>query len=251
MRFEIDRCRGLYRSAADGGPAAAAGLGPVRAHLAGAVLGDPGPHRGGRLRRVLAPGPRPDPGEGRGRRPGRPRSAGLSRAARGRSSPSASWPGVLLLARVPTPRPLRRRPTAVPAPPAVSIVVPARDEERTLPVLLTSLRALDPAAARGHRGRRRLDRRHRAVAAAHGATVVADRPAAPAGRASRGPATSAPRPPPARTCSSSTRTRGSRPRRSAPWSPSTQGGAGWCRCSRTTAPSGPTSSCRPSSTSRP
>jgi glycosyltransferase involved in cell wall biosynthesis len=52
--------------------------------------------------------------------------------------------GGLLLARVPTVRrpAAGRRPGP---PPAVSIVVPARNEERTLPVLLASLRTLDPA----------------------------------------------------------------------------------------------------------
>ena len=56
--------------------------------------------------------------------------------------------GVLLLARIPTPRRAAGRdgdPDGGAASARVSVVVPARDEERTLPVLLTSLRSLDPA----------------------------------------------------------------------------------------------------------
>jgi 4,4'-diaponeurosporenoate glycosyltransferase len=61
--------------------------------------------------------------------------------------------GVLLLARVPTVGPDRRRPRPGPAgaagdraaAPIVSIVVPARNEAETLPVLLASLARLDPA----------------------------------------------------------------------------------------------------------
>jgi hypothetical protein len=55
--------------------------------------------------------------------------------------------GAVLLARIPTPRRPAPAPAGLPATPAptVSIIVPARNEERTLPVLLASLRALDPA----------------------------------------------------------------------------------------------------------
>jgi 4,4'-diaponeurosporenoate glycosyltransferase len=59
--------------------------------------------------------------------------------------------GALLLARIPTPRPgdataspPRRIASVSDTAASVSIVIPARDEERTLPVLLASLRDLDP-----------------------------------------------------------------------------------------------------------
>lgn len=52
--------------------------------------------------------------------------------------------GTALLARIPMLRRAPCRPSVDPAP-TVSIVIPARDEERTLPVLLASCAALDPA----------------------------------------------------------------------------------------------------------
>jgi 4,4'-diaponeurosporenoate glycosyltransferase len=80
--------------------------------------------------------------------------------------------GALLLARVPT----LRRPTAggtAGTPPAVSIVVPARNEERTLPVLLASLRELDTAPHEVIVVDDSSSDATAAVAAAHGATVLA------------------------------------------------------------------------------
>jgi glycosyltransferase involved in cell wall biosynthesis len=83
--------------------------------------------------------------------------------------------GVLLLARLPTPR-RDAGPDGGSGSAVVSIVVPARDEERTLPVLLTSLRALDPAPHEiivvddGSTDATAL------VAEAHGATVVTTAP---------------------------------------------------------------------------
>jgi 4,4'-diaponeurosporenoate glycosyltransferase len=80
--------------------------------------------------------------------------------------------GALLLARVPT----LRRPTAdgtAGLPPAVSIVVPARNEERTLPILLTSLRELDTAPHEVIVVDDSSSDATAAVAAAHGATVLA------------------------------------------------------------------------------
>ena len=80
--------------------------------------------------------------------------------------------GALLLARVPT----LRRPAAggaVGPPAAVSIVVPARNEERTLPVLLASLRELDPAPHEMIVVDDSSTDATAAVAAAHGATVLA------------------------------------------------------------------------------
>ncbi len=83
--------------------------------------------------------------------------------------------GMLLLARVPTPR-RRAGPRGGAGSATVSIVVPARDEERTLPVLLTSVRALDPAPHEvivvddGSTDATAL------VAAAHGATVMSTSP---------------------------------------------------------------------------
>ena len=90
----------------------------------------------------------------------------------------------------------------------VSVVVPARDEERTLPALLASLDGLpvaevvvvDDDSSDGTA----------AVAAAAGArVVVAARRDPRAGPARRGPATPARRPRPATCCSSSTPTRSS------------------------------------------
>jgi 4,4'-diaponeurosporenoate glycosyltransferase len=80
--------------------------------------------------------------------------------------------GALLLARIPT----LRRPTAggtAGPPPTVSIVVPARNEERTLPVLLTSLRELDTAPHEVIVVDDSSSDATAAVAAAHGATVLA------------------------------------------------------------------------------
>jgi hypothetical protein len=80
--------------------------------------------------------------------------------------------GALLLARVPT---LRRPAADGAAGPlaAVSIVVPARNEERTLPVLLASLRGLDPAPHEMIVVDDSSTDATAAVAAAHGATVLA------------------------------------------------------------------------------
>jgi 4,4'-diaponeurosporenoate glycosyltransferase len=80
--------------------------------------------------------------------------------------------GALLLARVPT---LRRPAAGGAAGPlaAVSIVVPARNEERTLPVLLASLRELDPAPHEMIVVDDSSTDATAAVAAAHGATVLA------------------------------------------------------------------------------
>ena len=78
---------------AAGIPHAAARVGPVRAHRIGAVLGDPGPHRGGRLRRVHPPGHACRPGTKVRPRPG-PRSPGGAEPCTTRSSShSAWWPG--------------------------------------------------------------------------------------------------------------------------------------------------------------
>jgi 4,4'-diaponeurosporenoate glycosyltransferase len=86
--------------------------------------------------------------------------------------------GAVLLARIPTPRRSAHVSAGLPAAPAraVSIVVPARNEERTLPVLLASLRALDPAPHELIVVDDGSTDATAAVAAAHGATVLAVTP---------------------------------------------------------------------------
>jgi hypothetical protein len=82
--------------------------------------------------------------------------------------------GALLLARIPTPRPAPRRWSA--GIPDVSVIVPARDEEATLPVLLRSLRALDPAPHEIIVVDDSSTDATATVAAANGATVLAATP---------------------------------------------------------------------------
>ncbi len=177
--------------------------------------------------------------EGRGRRPGRARSPGLSRAARGPRRPRPRGGQCCCSPASPTPRRctgrrgdarLRR----------VSVVVPARDEERRLPgpARVAARPSIRPRTRSSWSTTAR-PTRTAAVARRRTGPRCHDQPAAAAGRASRGPATSAPRPPPARTCCSSTPTRG--------WRPTALGalvaehapaGRAACRCSPTTAPSG-------------
>ena len=57
LAYEIERNRALYAFADTGIAPAAAALGPLRRHGPGALRADPGPDRGGGLRRVLDPGP--------------------------------------------------------------------------------------------------------------------------------------------------------------------------------------------------
>lgn len=84
--------------------------------------------------------------------------------------------GALLLARVPTVRRATGGRPADAARPTVSIVVPARNEERTLPVLLASLQALDPAPHQIIVVDDSSTDATAAVAAAHGALVLAASP---------------------------------------------------------------------------
>ena len=76
--------------------------------------------------------------------------------------------GAVLLARIPT----VRRPGSARPPSTVSVVVPARNEERTLPVLLASLDRLDPAPLEVIVVDDSSTDATAAVAAAHGATVL-------------------------------------------------------------------------------
>jgi glycosyltransferase involved in cell wall biosynthesis len=80
--------------------------------------------------------------------------------------------GAALLARIPTPRG-DATPEAACGAATVSIVIPARDEERTLPVLLASLRDLDPAPREVIVVDDGSSDATAAVAAAHGARVLA------------------------------------------------------------------------------
>jgi hypothetical protein len=86
--------------------------------------------------------------------------------------------GAVLLARIPTPRRSAHASAGLPAAPArtLSIVVPARNEERSLPVLLASLRALDPAPHEVIVVDDGSTDATAAVAAAAGATVLAVTP---------------------------------------------------------------------------
>ena len=140
-------------------------------------------------------------------------------------------------------------PTGGTIPVSVSVVVPARDEEQTLPALLRSVAEQLPEV----REVVVVDDASRdataAVARAGGARVV------PAGTATprvdrqglglphrRRGDDGRPR------CSSSTPTPSSDRVPSQACSPRTPGTAGSCRCSRTTTSYAPTSSCRPTST---
>lgn len=83
--------------------------------------------------------------------------------------------GALLLARVPTVRPVDRGPAGAPAAggrATVSVVIPARNEEGTLPVLLRSLARLDPPAHEVVVVDDASTDATAGVAAAHGARVV-------------------------------------------------------------------------------
>ena len=86
MAFEIDRARGLYDVGRPGHRPAAAPLGPVHRHRPPALLRDPRPHRGRRLRRLRPPGDGCPPPPRCGRRRA-PWWAGRSQPGGGRRAP--------------------------------------------------------------------------------------------------------------------------------------------------------------------
>ena len=87
LAYQIERNRALYSFADTGNRAAAAALGPLCRHRAGALLPDPRSDRGRRLRRLLRPGPGAHLAQGADRRPhhGR-RAAGCGEPGQGKET---------------------------------------------------------------------------------------------------------------------------------------------------------------------
>ena len=245
MRFEIDRCRELYRSADVGiellrRPRRAASA------RAGLYARDP--------RRIEAPattcspaGPGPDAAEGphRGGGDARPVSA-LTLLIAIAGTAAITWrcwsPATLAAAAAVGPAP-----ASAPAP-RLSVVVPARDEAGNIAALLGSLAAsnvvphevlvVDDGSTDATRGARRRGGGDGAARRSAARRLGRQAPRLRGRRRAR----------PATCSSSSTPTCGCRPVRSATWPACASCAAASSRCSRTTARPAPSSSSRRSST---